>query len=131
MVGAKDAEDWLQSAAVGGRLGSDAISSLLQVWPDGRETWSAVRRFGPECATAYWTSRSPSNLTGTRRALLQCNLMFLRFGRAVEAIQSSLNRIKEVPTELLIRMLDGVIPELNSKAVRVDNIAKSLAITTP
>ena len=46
--------------------------------------------------------------------------MFLRFGRAVEAIQSSLNRIEEVPTELLFRMLDGVIPELNSKGVSVD-----------
>lgn len=46
--------------------------------------------------------------------------MFLRFGRAVEAIQSSLNRINEVPTELLFRMLDGVIPELNSKAVPVN-----------
>jgi hypothetical protein len=48
--------------------------------------------------------------------------MFLRFGRAVEAIQSSLNRINEVPTELLFRMLDGVIPELNSKAVPVDTM---------
>ena len=68
----------------------------------------------------YWTRRRPSYLTGSRRALLQRNLMFLRFGRAVEAIQSSLNRIKEVPTKLLYRMLNGVIPQLNSRAVPVD-----------
>jgi hypothetical protein len=29
--------------------------------------------------------RLPTYLNGTRRALLQCNLMFLRFDRAVEA----------------------------------------------
>ena len=122
MVGAEDAEVWLRSAAADGGLGAEAISALLQAWPDGRETWRAVHRFGPECVAAYWTRRSPSYLAGTRRALLQRNLMFLRFGRAVEAIQSSLNRINEVPTELLFRMLDGVIPELNSKAVPVNTM---------
>jgi len=122
MVGASDAEVWLRSAAADGGLSAEALSNLLQAWPDGRETWSAVRRFGPECVTAYWTRKAPSYLTGTRRALLQRNLMFLRFGRAVEAIQSSLNRLQEVPTELLFRMLDGVIPELNSKAIPVDTM---------
>jgi hypothetical protein len=122
MVGAEDAEVWLRSAAADGRLGAEAISALLQAWPDGRETWSAVRRFGPGCVTAYWTQRHPRYVTGTRRALLQSLLMLLRFGRAVEAIQSSLNRIGEVPTELLFRMLDGVIPELNSKAVAADTM---------
>jgi hypothetical protein len=48
--------------------------------------------------------------------------MFLRFGRAVEAIQSSLNRINEVPTELLFRMLDSVIPELNSRGTPIDTM---------
>ena len=122
MVGGKDAETWLRSAAADGGFDADAISALVQAWPDARETWSTVRRFGPELVRAYWTRRRPSYLTGTRRALLERNLMFLRFGRAVEAIQSSLNRINEVPTKLLFRMLDGVIPELNSRAVPVDNM---------
>jgi hypothetical protein len=122
MVGASDAEVWLRSAVANGNVSAEVLSNLLQAWPDGRETWSTVRRFGPECVTAYWTRKAPSYLTGTRRALLQRNLMFLRFGRAVEAIHSSQNRIKEVPTELLFRMLDGVIPELNSKAVPVDTM---------
>jgi hypothetical protein len=121
-VGAEDAEVWLREAAVNGSLSAEDISTLLQAWPDGRETWSAVRRFGPECVTAYWMRRTPGYLTGTRRALLQRNLMFLRFGRAVEAIQSSLNRINEVPTELLFRMLDSVIPELNSRGTPIDTM---------
>jgi hypothetical protein len=58
MVGAEDAEVWLRSAAADDDLDAEAISTLLQAWPDGRETWSAVRRFGPECVTAYWTRRS-------------------------------------------------------------------------
>ena len=121
MVGAEDAEAWLRSA-VASAARAEAISTLLQTWPDGRETWSAIRRFGPDCVTAYWTRRRPSYLTGTRRALLQRYLDVLAVGRAVEAIQSSINRINEVPTELLFRMLDGVIPEMNSKAVPVDTM---------
>jgi hypothetical protein len=122
MAGAKDAEVWLESAASVSRLGGEAISALLQAWPDGRQTWSTVRRFGRECVTAYWTRHHPNYLTGSRRALLERNLMFLRFGRAVEAIQSSLNRISEVPTKLLFRMLDRVVPQLNSKAVPIDTM---------
>ena len=57
MVGAGDAEVWLRSAAADRSLGAEALSALLQAWPDGRETWSAVRRFGPECVTTYWTRR--------------------------------------------------------------------------
>lgn len=48
--------------------------------------------------------------------------MLLRYGRAVEAIQSSLNRLREVPTKLLFRMLDGVIPELNRRAVTANSM---------
>ena len=122
IVGAKDAEVWLRSAVADRGLSTEAVSVLMETWPDGRETWSAVRRFGPECVMDYWTRRRPSYLTGSRRALLERILMFLRFGRAVEAIQSSINRLNEVPTKLLFRMLDGVIPELNSKAVPVDTM---------
>ena len=59
MVGAEDAEVWLRSAAANGSLDAEAISTVLQAWPDRRETWSAVRRFGPECVTAYWMRRVP------------------------------------------------------------------------
>ena len=64
------------------RARPEAVSVLMETWPDGRETWSAVRRFGPECVMDYWTRRRPSYLTGSRRALLERILMFLRFGRA-------------------------------------------------
>jgi hypothetical protein len=122
MVGRKNAEAWLRSVVADGRLGGEAVPSLLQAWPDERETWSVVRRFGPECVRAYWTQRRPGYLTGTRRALLERALMLLRFGRAVEAIQSSLDRINEVPTKLIFRMLDGVVPELNLNAVPIDTM---------
>ncbi len=48
--------------------------------------------------------------------------MLLRFGRASAALASSSNRLSEVPTSLLLRMLDRLIPELNSKAVTPDTM---------
>jgi len=48
--------------------------------------------------------------------------MYLRFGRALEAIQASLNRIAEIPTELIFRMLEAIIPELNSGHARADTM---------
>jgi hypothetical protein len=48
--------------------------------------------------------------------------MLLRYGRAVEAIQSSLDRLPDVPTKLALRMLDGVIPQLNAKAAKLDTM---------
>jgi len=48
--------------------------------------------------------------------------MFLRFGRAVEAIQSALNRLDELPTALILRLLQAVIPELNARQVPADTM---------
>jgi hypothetical protein len=62
------------------------------------------------------------NVTGSRRTLIRSLLMLLRYGRALEAVQSSLDRISEVPTRLLFRMLDGVIPQLNREAVAPDTM---------
>ena len=72
--------------------------------------------------TAYWTRRVPSYLTGTRRALLERNLMFFRFGRAVEAIQSSLNRLQEVPTKLAVSNARWRHPGAELQAVPIDNM---------
>ena len=104
-------------------LSSDMTAKLFMGWPHQLDTWRAVRRFGGDVMNAYWTQRSPLYLKGSRRELLRPSWMFLRYGRAVEAIQSSLNPLAELSTELAFRMLDGVIPQLNAKAAPADTMS--------
>jgi hypothetical protein len=80
----------------------DVLADLLQTWPDSLETWGTARRFGPEVVASFWRRRGPRHVTGSRRTLLQSLLMLLRYGRAITAIQSSIYRFAEVPTELML-----------------------------
>jgi hypothetical protein len=120
VAGETRAEEWLRSVAVPG----DPVSTadFLRTWPEQPGTWYAVRRFGKAVADAYWTRRSPSYLQGSRRTLLRSLLMQMRYGSAIQAIQSSLNRMAEVPTRLLFMMLDGAVPQLNAGAATADTM---------
>jgi hypothetical protein len=100
----------------------DVLSGLLQPWPDGLSTWNVVRRLGAPVVASYWQRRSPHYVKGSRRTLLQATLMYLRFGRAMAAIQASLDRVAEIPTELIFRMLWGGILEINASNVRADTM---------
>jgi hypothetical protein len=123
VAGEAAASSWLQELLDNGAATPETAGALIQLWPDGRETWQVVRRFGREVVDAYWTKRIPRYITGSKSDLLRSNLMLLRYGRALEAIQSSLNRLQELPTKLLLRMLDGVIPELNSRPTLRDTMS--------
>ena len=119
LTGVERAERWLRAAADGD---VDFIADIIQAWPDGTETWNVVRGFGQDAVDAYWTRRAPMYMTGSRRTLLRSLLMFLRYGRALEALQSSLDRLSEVPTKLLLRMLDGVTHQINRKQAVADTM---------
>ena len=118
VFGAERAEAWLQKTA--DKTASPDVTARL--CRDGLmgSTWRTIRRFGPDVMRACWKQRWPRYLKGSRRELLEALLMLLRYGRAVEAIQSSLNRLPEVPTKLAFRMLDGVIPQLKVRAAPAD-----------
>lgn len=119
LVGVEGAKQWLRAIAAGD---ADVIADVLQAWPDGPETWNVARGFGHSVVDAYWTKRAPMYMSGSRSTLLRALLMLLRYGRALEAVQSCVNRISEVPSRLLLRMLDGVIHQLNRKEAAPDTM---------
>ena len=121
LAGPERAEQWLRDTAAK-PLSPDVTAKLLLGWPDGLDTWRVVRRLGGNVMYAYWTQRSPYCLKGSRRELIEALLMLLRYGRAVEAIQASLDRLADIPTKLASRMLDSVIPQLNARAARADTM---------
>ena len=120
VAGEERAENWVRLHAAG--RSPHLLSDLLQAWPDGLSTWNFVRRLGPPVVASYWQRRPPRYVKGSKRTLLQATLMYLRFGRAIEAIQTSLDRLAEIPTKLIFRMLDNVIPEINTGNARADTM---------
>jgi len=119
-VGIEQAEAWMQAAILNRGVSPEIIGSLLQGWPDGSETWNVVRRLGSEVVAAYWKRRPPQFVKGSRTELIRSLIMLLRFGRAAEAIQSSVNRLNEVPSRFILKMLDDAIPQINSKSAVPD-----------
>jgi hypothetical protein len=114
---------WISNLIAKNGASSEAVAEILLGWPDNPETWNVVRRFGPEVVAAYWKNHSPHYLDGRRSELFKFILMLLRYGQAIEALQSSLNRLAEIPSRLILRMLDGVIPQLNAKSAVPDTMS--------
>jgi len=116
VAGEEGAEAWLRYLIRDKSVPTDTIGKLLLAWPDGIETWNVARRLGSQVVDTYWKQKFPLFLKGPRSELLRALLMLLRYGRAQEAIQSSLQRMSEVPSKLILRMLSGVIAQINEKA---------------
>jgi hypothetical protein len=121
-VGVDRAEAWIKDALKKRGATPETIGSVLQGWPNGSETWNVVRRLGQGVVEAYWKQCAPHFVKGSRSELMRSLIMRLRYGRASEAIQSSLNRLKEIPSRLMLRMLDGLIPQLNAKSAVPDTM---------
>ena len=121
-LGKHRAEARLARALAERSASTEIIARSLLAWPDEPTTWAAARRLGPAVVSSYWRERVPQYLKGSRFALFRSMLMLLRFGRAAAALQSSFDRLAEIPTRLLFRLLDGIIPEINSKAIQPDNM---------
>src|ERR1700730_18625649 len=68
----------------------------------------------PGCRRCLLGTKAPRYLKGPRRELLRSVLMLLRYCRAIEALQSSLDRIRELPSKLIMRALAGGIPPLKA-----------------
>jgi len=122
LAGAERAEAWIRAEKSRVGLNVESVARLLEAWPDDFETWRTVRNFGPDIVDAYWKQKPPRYLRGPRRELLRSALMLLRYGRAIEVIQSSLDRMKEIPSRLILRALDGVIPQLNENHKLADTM---------
>lgn len=119
-IGAKRAEEWIRRCAT--EMAPDVVSRLMMFWPDDPSTWHIVRRLGQPVIDSYWQCHPTMFLTGSVRSVIHATLMYLRYGRAVEAIQSSMNRLSELPVGLIYRMLDGVIPEINAGKAHADTM---------
>lgn len=90
------------------------IAGLFQAWPTEPATWSAAASLGGAVIESYWREFSAHWLEGERRTLLKLVLALIRRGRVLTALKSSLNRLQEIPTCLLLSILDRTVGEINA-----------------
>lgn len=92
----------------------DATAALLFAWPDDKATWQALHGLGADVEDSYWLHVKPSWIEGPADLLIERVTRLLKYGRAVAGLESSLNRLSDIPTELLYRLLDAIVAEINS-----------------
>ncbi|MFA7439425.1 MAG: hypothetical protein WCZ66_00470 [Sphingomonadaceae bacterium] len=91
-----------------------SIAKLMRVWPTEPATWTAAKSLGDEVYEHYWRDFESHRIDGNRRDLLSVVIQLMRRGRSLVALESSVDRIKEVPSCIVLRMLDEIVGELNA-----------------
>lgn len=101
---------------------SETIAMLLRLWPDNRNTWELAAQFGPETETRYWNRVGLWLVQGDKSDVIYAAHQYLKVGRPVAALNTTYNRIGDVPTELAFELLDSAIGELNANSSTPDNM---------
>lgn len=99
------------------------IAKMLRAWPTGRSTWDAASALSEDVLEHYWRDFSPHYIDGDQDTLLAVITHLMQRDRSLVALESVLNRIDEVPTELVFGMLDAIVGELHAgQKPRVDGL---------
>ncbi|HEY5212215.1 MAG TPA: hypothetical protein VIJ38_04255 [Acidobacteriaceae bacterium] len=114
VVGEKESEVWIASAMRANGWSPETMARLLLAWPEQTSTWHFARRLGEGVAAAYWMTMGPHWLNSSKHEFLRAELTLLHYGRGMAALQTALNRLKDVPTRLILRILDSILTELNT-----------------
>jgi hypothetical protein len=101
----------LEGQAVAGR-----IAVLLSALDETMPTWEFVSSFGADINDAYWRTKHSYFVRGDAKELLFAIENYAARGRALAALDASSRRLSDVPSELLLRLLDSAVPEVNAAA---------------
>lgn len=89
------------------------LAQLLLHLPDGASSWALVDGFGSDVAAAYWGQKHSFRLKGSAEDLKYALERYIAAGRAMAAMAVAHDRLGEVDTATLLRILEQAIPEIN------------------
>ena len=89
------------------------IVSLLRYWPDKRSTWEFVASLGKDLEQLYWSKKQAWPIRGDISDLTYAAERYLEAKRSVTAIQSLGESTGTLPVDLVFRLLDSAVTELN------------------
>lgn len=111
--------DWgleVRAALLGSRAEPERVARLLMALEETMPTWEFVSSFGADINDAYWRRKHSYYVQGDVKDLLFAIENYAARGRALAALDASNRRLSDVPSDLLIRLLDSAVPELNAAA---------------
>jgi hypothetical protein len=91
------------------------IGILLANWDDNGENWDFVESFGEETRATYWKEKAPFSMRLSGAEVSRGVEEYLSVGRAEAAIRACHYSVKELPTELIVRLMRSLVVELTSK----------------
>ncbi len=109
-------DEWpaaLRSRVAASGISGDRFISLVQYWPDNRCTWDFIASFGEDADKAYWSKKSAWPIRGETPDLAYAAERYLAVRRAVAAIQSLGESSASLPIDLVFRLFDSAVAELN------------------
>lgn len=111
--------DWgveVRAALLGSQAESERVARLLFALDETVPTWEFVSTFGANVNDAYWRNKHSYYVRGDLNDLLFAIDNYARRGRSLAALDAATRRLSEVPSELLLRLLESALPELNAAA---------------
>lgn len=115
----RNGADWLNivgAIAEYFNLESAKLARLLSGIPENRMSWNLIADFGESVDDAYWKEKHAFGISGPTEDLLFATEKYRMHGRPLAAIQATHPRLAEVPTKLLLQLLDESIPQINASS---------------
>lgn len=98
------------------RVAPERVARILTALDESIQTWNYVQEYGREVNDAYWRLKHSYFVNVGTDDLLFGVQRYLEYGRPLAALDAATRRLSELPTTLLVQLLDGVVPELNASA---------------
>lgn len=114
---AKFGTDWvdaLHAIVADKKLEPEHIAHLLFALDESKETWEIVRGFGKVVDEFYWKQKQPFAVDGSIDDLLLTIDNYLSHDRPMAAIQISIQRLGQISSDCLMRLLADAISEINA-----------------
>jgi hypothetical protein len=100
-----------------------AIANALLVYPDSRITFELISSLGKEIEREYWKSRENwIRMKDDKEALSFAIEKFIGVERAIDILTFASHYAKSLKPELLFRLLDGALNELNQGKTPMGNL---------
>jgi len=122
-IGTQAAIRWLKENVLSSNGGLLVGVGVLLNWPNNLETWDAVRSLGDEVERTYWQKKHPYWMDETPDLLLECIKRFRAVKRPLAGLEAALNKLKNIPTDLLLTLLDEIRETLGDSDRAHSNIS--------
>lgn len=106
--------DAVQCIVATHKVAASRTARLFFALDESRSNWDIVKSFGHDVNEAYWKQKHAYRVPGDVSELLFAIENYESRGRQMTAIEAASSRLKEVPSDTLLRLLDSAIPEINA-----------------